>query len=378
MSSCQVAGNAKKKRVCLISYGNIYSLPFANPYINCIEKEGLECVLLYWDRDENGGGRDLKLFPNYKHYIYKKEMHTGTGTILEKLKAYYGATKYFNKVLKEELFDGVVILHTHAAIGCKRILKKYYTGKFIVDIRDYTLEDYQIYKRLENSIFKRAYGAVISSPAYKKFLPERSYVMAHNYSEFPTANVNEIRNNYNKGFPINIGFVGTVRFYGMDKKVLDLFGNDDRYKISYYGSGSEPLKKYSEEKGISNFVSTGTFPPSKILENYKGVTLINNLYGNHDNYLDYALSNKLYHAIQLHIPLLVCPDTYMEEIVTKYNLGFVVNVDDTETPNYLASAFQSFNWAKFYEGCDKLISQVIEENRLFDEFRSSFVRSLLA
>ena len=55
--------------------------------------------------------------------------------------------------------------------------------------------------------------------------------------------------------------------------------------------------------------------------------MINNLYGNNSMLLDYALSNKLYYAALLGLPILVSPDTYMEEVACSYGFGYSVNIN---------------------------------------------------
>lgn len=56
---------------------------------------------------------------------------------------------------------------------------------------------------------------------------------------------------------------------------------------------------------------------------YKYADCINNLYGSNSNYLNFALSNRLYHSVQIGIPILVCPNTFMAKIVQRYKIGFV-------------------------------------------------------
>ena len=47
------------KRYCLVSFCNIYLLPYARKYIDAILASGAECDLIYWDRDAVNGENDI-------------------------------------------------------------------------------------------------------------------------------------------------------------------------------------------------------------------------------------------------------------------------------------------------------------------------------
>ena len=60
----------KKKRYCLVSFCNIYLLPYAKIYIDAINSAGAECDLLFWDRDAVNGENDK--FDNCNKLYYQK------------------------------------------------------------------------------------------------------------------------------------------------------------------------------------------------------------------------------------------------------------------------------------------------------------------
>jgi len=361
------------KRYCLISFCNMYVLPYAKIYIDAIIASGAECDLIYWDRDAVNGAKDG--FDECRKICYQRKM-TPESSPIEKLLGYVESRNFIAKQLKANNYDGVVFLQTHAAVACKGILKKKYRGKYIVDVRDYTLENHNIYRKMEERVIKDSFATVISSPAYSKFLPQRDFVIAHNYSAFPNEMIEEIRQNIadTKEAPIQISFVGTVRFIDMDIKLLKLFANDKRFKLNYFGTGSQVLSEYCQKEGIENTEFYGSFTPDMTASFYKKTNLINNLYGNHNPFLDYALSNKLYHSGQLYIPILVCPDTYMESVTTQYNMGFVFDVDNPKAKDHLYEWYRSLNRELLAKGCDAFISSVIEENAGFGWVLEQFVK----
>ena len=231
-----------------------------------------------------------------------------------------------------------------------------------------------LYRKIEKDVIYNSYATVISSPAYKKFLPEYGYVISHNYTCFSEDDIKSIREaNRENDKPIEISFVGTIRFVDMNKKMLKLFANDNRFKLSFFGTGSEILEDFCNKEKISNVNFHGRFESKKTLSFYRNTDMINNLYGNNNRFLDYALSNKLYHAAQLHMPILVCPGTYMEEISSKYNMGFVFDINNPNEPDRLFSWFSNLDRKNLAEGCEEFISLVQEENRDFEKVIEQFL-----
>lgn len=346
------------KRYCIVSFCNIHILPYANIYIKEIVKNNCTCDLLFWDRDNDNGKKDK--YEGCNNIVFQ--------TTHNKISGYILATQYFNKVLLNNNYDGVIFLQSHVAVACNKVIQRKYKKRTVVDIRDYTMERNKLYYLVERSVIKSAAYTVISSPAYKRFLPkEGDYYLCHNYS--PLSNEKKGKRN----MPISISFVGTVRFFEMDKKVLACFANDDRFQINYYGRGASYLKEYCLQNNINNVDFFDSFPQEQTVKFYNNTSMINNLYGNHDPFLDYALSNKLYHAAQLRIPILVCPDTYMAEVVTKYNMGYVFDICDNGAKEGLFAWYSSFDYEKFCESCDSFLKLVKEENRRFYEMLDTFL-----
>lgn len=360
------------KHFCIVSFCNIYYLPYAKYYIDTIVENGDKCTLLFWNRDGEDGEKDE--YGDCSLITYNQR-HTNSGSKKSQIKGYVYSSLLFNKTLLNNTFDGIVFLQTHAAIACIVPLLKRYVGKYIVDIRDYTLENFNFYKRLERLIIENSSFSVISSPAYKEFLPKSNYVVSHNYSPFSWEEnmINQRMKMNRTEKPIQISFVGTIRFLEMDKKLLNMFANDYRFQLNYFGLGSDVLEEYCNQENIRNVSFHGSFSPEKTTAFYNQTDLINNLYGNNSPYLDYALSNKLYHCIQLKLPILVCPNTYMATVINKYNLGYVLDIDDPSSPDKLFLWFSHLDFDQFSQGCKRLLDSVKQDNMIFENKVKSFV-----
>jgi hypothetical protein len=94
---------------------------------------------------------------------------------------------------------------------------------------------------------------------------------------------------------------------------------------------------------------------------YEGTDMILNLYGNHTPKLDYALSNKLYYSASLGMPILVCPDTYMAEIIDVYELGLIFDKNDPQNLNKLYAYYSNIDRNEFLRKCDYFLHSITND-----------------
>lgn len=292
------------KKICFISIGNIYTTPYINVYINNLQKL---YDIIYWNRDNITENINADMLYPFKH---------SSNSYFKKILGYLKFSIYCKNILKKNDYDMIIFLGT---IPCILNYFNIFSLNFnyIIDVRDYTLENNKIFYKIERKCFKNSKAIVISSPAYRLFLPKGyNYLELHNIQKFNYFTSNKTRVN-----PINISYIGTITYLEENKKIIDYFANDNRFKLSFIGKNSEILKKYCEEKNINNVFFKGRFLPDEILNYYKDTDVILNAYGNHNPKLDYALSNKLYFATYLHLPIIVNKDTYMETISKELGIG---------------------------------------------------------
>ena len=211
-------------------------------------------------------------------------------------------------------------------------------------------------KLINNSLLN-----VISSPGYKKFLPQGNYYVCHNVPNEKNINVyQENRRDINK--KIQISYIGLIRFMEQNIKIINFFKNDSRFQLNFIGTNSKKLEEYCKKNNIKNVKLIDTFPKNKTLEYYKQADIIMNLYGNNTPLLNYALSNKLYYSACLYKPILVCPKTYMSEIVSKYNLGYELYMKEKKELDDLYKYYNEIDINSFKNNSQKFISEVYQEN----------------
>ncbi|PKE48973.1 hypothetical protein CW677_02150 [Macrococcoides caseolyticum] len=268
--------------------------------------------------------------------------------------------KTLKKILDENKYKLIIILHSQISVICNDILLKNNIS-IILDIRDYIFEDNKVYSYFQNKIIKKSEMVVISSPGFKNFLPKGKYYICHNtfenYKEYTKIKHNKKDEN------IIIGQIGYIRFIDINKKLINSFENDRRFILKFIGKGSLDLKK----KNVSNLYLKDEFNAEDTLKFYKDLDFINNYYGYGKKNLKYALSNKLYIAALLNIPIIVSPNTYMEKYVNKYNLGLSIDIeaDINLQKDKIYEYYKNLDFEDLKYSCQKMLKDVEIQNHEF-------------
>lgn len=316
-------------KICFVASGNPFRFPYLSIYEEACLRSGRswEKHLVYWDRE--GSPEEPE---GYECHVFGGAIRVNSSPFAL-LRGYCGYWRYVNSVLRCGRFDKVVLLNTPAAYTAFPTVSNLYAGRYVLDVRDYGGENHLLLRAIEKRIIDNAKLACISSPYYRSFLPEFHYEEVHNLQEAPHDIVASIRSSYSPDkAELTIGFIGSVDAYiDQHMKLIDVFGNDKRFRLFFCGSGAEKLQPYCDEMGINNVILHGRFDPQEIFALHSEVDIIHNLYGNHNPYLDYALSNKLYLAAQFRMPILTCPDTAMADQAEKLMLGITVDLDGRGT-----------------------------------------------
>ena len=334
----------KKNKVLIVSLSNIFTTPYINYYL--IQDESLEYDLFYWNRENIDENTDFAA-------------HTIEFKSKKNFFSYFRFASKLLKTIKSNNYDKIIFLHTLSAVLIAGYLSKKFKQKYIVDIRDYTLERNHIFFDREEKVIKNAYLTVISSPFYIHFLPKHyNYSVLHNFAKPVSLNKNVKRTN-----KIIVSNIGYIRFFEMNIKVLNYFKNDDRFLMKYVGHNSETIAKYCKENNIHNVEFVGRFEPNDTPLYFSEADIVFNVYGNSDISLDYALSNKLYYAAFFKKPILVSKNTAMEELSIKY--GFGITFDEKETiADDVYNKYIGFqkDFDSVSKKCDSFIDDVMNTN----------------
>lgn len=351
------------KKVCFVIMGNIYMAPYLSTYAKHIEGP---YSVIYWDRE--GRGED----PGANTYFRFAEKLEGGK--LKKIMGYFRFRRYAGKVLKNNDFDVVILLQTWCALILSGILRRKYSRRYVIDVRDYTYEKNPMIYHIEKKVIGKSLRTVISSEGYKKFLPPYDYLIAHNMRNLPADRVWKIQHRDTRRDILHIAFIGYVNYQEQHKKLILALKDDSRFRLSFIGTKAEELGTFCREHNVENVTLRGTFEADRILDFYRDVDMVNNLYGNHTPVLDYALSNKLYFAATLQIPILVYPDTYMAEVSDQFGIGCKVSLDESDIGDKLFSYYQNMDWPGFQKGCGLLMEKAESEQAEFERVMANILK----
>lgn len=348
------------KKICFISYTNLYLVPYLKNYTDIMEEDGDAIV---WNR------HNLKEENDRCNVIsYDFPVDDNSAGKMQKLRGYIAYTRFVKKQLKKKDYDVVICLQSISAIFSAPFFLTKYRRKYVIDVRDYSIEGNWFLRGVEGILMNFSIMNVISSEGYKAFLPKKKkYQLVHNYSTIEPEIVASFSIRSMGKQPIRLSYIGLIRFQEQNKRIIDLFANDDRFAISFIGKNALELKEYMEEHRIKNVRLIDQFPPEKTLDYYKETDAILNVYGNNTPLLDYALSNKLYFAAALKMPILVSKDTFMEKKSIEGGFGFVLDFEDERIKDKLVTYMNdlSTNRENFNKRCEMFMDKVINENTKF-------------
>jgi hypothetical protein len=353
--------NSSKAEICIITTRNIFDAPCLAKYRSLIDEP---FDIIYWDKC--GIAEDCGAENYYRH----EGLVPTSASKNQKILKYYGFFRYANKILKKNDYKKLIIFPTQAAWLIKRRLSGKYKGKYLLDIRDYAGENRAFVRKLTANAVKNAKLCSITSDAYKTFLPKGvDYIVSHNVQEIDENLVSIYRQrtkkNTSSGDRIVLSFIGTVRFIDRLKELIERFSGDKRFLLRFIGRGSDELKSFVEENGYNNVELVGQFERSELAKFYFDTDIAINLYGNANPYLDYALSNKLYSAAIMGMPILVSPGTYMAEISGKYGFGLAADTKDGDLADKVYAYYDSLDLETLHKNCDAFMDEVRKDEKKY-------------
>ncbi|MFC6293457.1 capsular biosynthesis protein [Macrococcus epidermidis] len=332
-------------------------------FTNYLEDKNISYDIIYADKygiEEKNNAKNI-----YKFELKFKD----TTSKIQKVIKYIEFAKFAKNILKENDYKLIIVWRTETALLLFRYL--YFSkSKFILNIRDYCFEKNVIIQSLIKKLVDKSTFTAISSKGFLRFLPRSNkYIFVNSYNK--TILPNEIEKNMRASKPINISFIGYVRFIDQDINLINEFKNDERFTLSFIGAGSEKLRDFIKENKIKNVILEDGFPVDETMRYLRNADIINNLYGSGIISLDTAISTRYYHSVLLNKPILVSEGTYMSTLVDE-NQGYKVNI-------YNGLADKIYDWylkidfEKLYLDNQNKLKEIIKEDIEFiDELNKIF------
>lgn len=348
------------KKVVILSAVNIKHMSLISLYTNYLEKNNIPYDIIYMDKygeKEQIGAQKIYRFVNVIEQSWSRK---------KKIIRYFRFYGYAKKILEKNKYDRIIVWNDVAITMFGKYLAKHWHKKYCLNIRDYNGENkWYIFNIFKHAI-KEAAFTTISSEGFKVFLPPNDYISLYSYNAellkeiMPRTDIRE------KGKPIRISFIGSVRFFDQNKRLVDAFKNDERFELHYHGTNAEIIEQYASQIGATNVRCSGTFPISQTTRFLEESDIINNVFGDNTVGVRTLTSIRLFHAAYMRVPILVTDGTYMQELIEKYKIGFSIKDIDNELPNAIYNWYVSLDHKELEKGCVVLLEEATNANKRFE------------
>lgn len=356
-------------KICLVLPSNLYAAPFYQKYVKLLKNDDIKFDIIYWNRSAI---KEETFAENIYMFALKDKINNGNYL---KVFKYFAFSNYVKKIILNNKYDKILFLGSYAGTVAliSNFLSKKYKYKYWLDIRDFTFENISIYYKMMKVAIENSNTTAISSYGYEEFLPKWNYILSHNYDKDNIDLIKETKSKYKPEDIIRISFIGLVRYYEENKKLINALKNNEKYVLQYFGMNSEELLNYCKKHEVLNTDFHGRFEPSKTTEFYNKTDIINNVYGNSGIELTSALSNKLYFAASLKIPILVSKGTMMEKIACGFNFGYAVDFSDKNLASNIYHWYKNLDQEVLKAGCRDFMKTVYKDESVFNQRLKEFL-----
>lgn len=355
-------------KVCILSAVNIKHMSLITLYTEVLKQQGIEYDIIYMDKY----GEDEPFACAHKYrYVNVIKQRWNPAVKAAKYMTFLG---YATKILNREKYDFVIVWNDVAIFMFADYLARKYKGKYCLNVRDNMMYDKKLFRGRYKKVFQNAAFSTISSRGYLEFLPQGiDYVPVHSFNLSVLEGMQRQGRLRREGEPIRIGFVGYVRFFERNKKLMQVFANDPRFELHYYGKKADVLREFAETEGIRNTAFHDSFPVEQTKDFMERIDVINNLYGNDTVNLRKAISIKFFHALYARLPILVCDNTYQSQVAQEVGIGFEVKEINEEMKEEFYRWYMAQDYATIDRNCQAHLDQAVAENQEFEKILLSYV-----
>lgn len=358
-------------KIGIIGFVDKNKLPYLKFYEEIIQQEGIKYEAVFWDRFNN-----LKTEKIGNEYTIHIKCIPGENKI-KKILPMFRFKLEVEKIIRKEQYTHLIILTTLPGVLLNKTLLNNFKNKYIFDIRDYTYEKYNFYKKVVDKLIDNSFFTSISSKGFLRFLNDNDkIVLCHNISniEGNKENCEDLKNKKQ----ITIGFIGGVRYFKENCKLIDTFANNSNYRLIYIGKTNIDcnLEEYCKSKNVTNVYFKGEFKNEDKPKLYEDIDLINALYGNDSLEVTTALPNRLYDGILFKKPIIATNGTYLGEIVENYNIGISIDLD-ANILNKIVLFLNSFKIEQFVNSTNTLLDIVNKEQENYINNIRKFTKNIL-
>ena len=358
-------------KACIITYDEYINIPYVHKYEEILLKNKITYDIILWNRS----GQGIEISDGAENnYLFSMQTNASK---LSKIIPFIKWRKDVKAILRKDKYDLLILCTTLPGVLISDILVRDYTKRFILDIRDYTYENWSVYRRFAEKNIGAAGLVIISSKGFQRWLPTGyEYMISHNISNSDYA-IEEMQSSSGEKL-WTIGFVGGIRYYEINKKLIMQMKNHENFKLLYVGKHHPgcDLLEYCMKNNVNNVEFSSRYNNSQKPEIYNQIDLINSIYGADNEETRTLLPHKLYDCVLYKKPIIVSKGTYLEDVVKKYRLGLAVDIDDENVPQSIEEYIYGFNKNEFINGCRKYIVEALNDEEMCTEKIEEYLKNL--
>ena len=247
------------------------------------------------------------------------------------------------RIIELKRYDLIIVFSMQIAVLLADILPKY---QYIMDIRDYSYENYPFFRKIGSSLLKKSRMNVISSNGFRDWLPDSiEYVLSHNTTLSALKNASVPAFNMQTRMLL---YIGAIRYFRPTIEILDAVANHKEISVFIVGQGlcENRIEGYCRRKAITNVIFAGKYMPEEKRRYLENTNFIMAAYGNDGVSVSTAVPNKLYDACLYGKPIIVSKGTFVARLVEDYGLGIVF---DPKNPAGFMNDIDQYYDRPYYE-----------------------------
>ncbi|MCW1311534.1 MAG: glycosyltransferase family 4 protein [Candidatus Rehaiarchaeum fermentans] len=313
-----------------------------------LSNNGYEVSILCWDRENKFPSVEEKEFGTIYRLQIPAKFGTGIKNITHLIRWQFGLLKWLCKNRKSYYlihacdFDTVI-----PALVCKLFFKK----RVIYDIFDFYAD---MLRNVPNTLKKliRFIDLKLINHVDAVILADESRIIQIKGSQPKRVIVvyNAPRNDFdcknnisNKSKSLTVGYIGLLQKERGIFEMINVISKHEEWKLVIGGFGSDEEYVKSMCTRLKNAEFVGRVPYDETLKIYCGSDVLFATYDPRIPNHRYSSANKLFEAMMLGKPIIVAKNTGMDNLVKKYNLGYVVDYgDEYQLENALS---EIYNWS---------------------------------
>lgn len=287
-----------------------------------------------------------------------------------KLSEAFKFKKFAIRIIEKENYDFLIIWREYAVFLFSNYVYKKYRGKYSVNIRDLWNEKNLVMTYYIKKATKRSCFNTVCSDGFIPYLPKADYWFLHCLNYETIKKIPQVCRKKKTEGPIVIAYIGTLRFLDYCCKVVDVFGNDERFLIKFIGQGSEQIEKYSSERKLKNVLCKGAFAPENTASFLEDVDILNCAYGAKSKAEMALLPTRFYYAVYMGIPVLTSEGTWLEEKANGIKNGIVIPSEISNTSGVSDDVYNSYmamDFDKMHLECQKYTKEIEETTDRFEK-----------